>query len=118
MEIETMSNVRVSSGTVKNLLPEEGVTGNFTGSWVYKDSPWGAIQASVEGTGAVGATITLQVTNDINRGPVNTAMGTIALTGASPQSDGFSTVATWKYVRAVVSGVSGTGATVYATLGL
>ena len=53
----------------------------------------------------------------------STALGTITLSGttsatAPTLSDGFTTVAPWRYVRAVVSGISGTGATVQVICGV
>jgi len=52
-----------------------------------------------------------------------TALGTIALTGttsatAPSLSDGFANVAPWKFVRAVVSNITGTGATVQVLAGI
>ena len=51
-----------------------------------------------------------------------TALGTITLSGttsatAPTLSDGFTTVAPWKWVKAVLTAISGTGATVSAILG-
>jgi hypothetical protein len=51
-----------------------------------------------------------------------TALGTITLTGtttaAAPSvSDGFTTASPWRYVRAVLSAISGTGATVIVLMG-
>jgi len=104
-------NVRVKSGYVMDVLPSGGVTTNITGPWVFKDAPNTGIQATVVGVGAVGATVTIQVSNDgVNA--VTTAAGTITLTGTTAASDGFATNAAWKYIRAVVSGISGTNATV------
>lgn len=104
-----MANVNIKSGYVHTLMT--GVTSNTTGDWHYKDSPYSAFQATVTGTGAVTATVTIEVSNDgVNA--VGTAMGTITLSGTTSHSDGFTSVAPWKYVRAVTSNVTGTGATV------
>lgn len=104
-----MGNVNVKSGYVHNLM--SGVTTNTTGSWVYKDSPYSAFQAVVEGTGTVTATVDIEVSNDgVNA--VDTVMGTITLSGTTSHSDGFTSDAPWKYVRAVTSNVTGTNATV------
>lgn len=108
-------NVRVKSGYVMDLLSSNGVTTNVTGDWKFKDAPNTGVQTTVTGTGAVAATITIQVSNDgVN--PVGTAAGTITLSGTTSASDGFAINAAWKYIRAVVSGISGTGATVYCQL--
>lgn len=102
------TTVFVRSGSVKDILPTNPVTtGNLTGGWVYKDSPQSAIHGVVVGTGAVGCTITLQVSNDAVY-PLSTALGTITLSGTTFASDGFTTNAPWKYIRAVVSASSGT----------
>lgn len=119
------SNVWIKSGTVRNGFSDlsatggaNGTTSNATGAWLYKDSPEATFQADVIGTGAVAATITIQFSNDVNPltgvgNPLATAAGVITLTGTSPQSDGFTTTsAPWKWWRAVVSGISGTNATV------
>jgi hypothetical protein len=104
-------NVFVKSGRVTDILPSTGTTTTATGSWYWKDAPKSAIQASVVGTGAVSATIILEVSNDgVNA--VSTALGTITLTGTTSVSDGFTTDAPWKYLRARITAVSGTGATV------
>lgn len=47
---------------------------------------------------AVGATVYVEASNDgIN--PIATTLGTITLSGASPQVDGFTSDAHWEYVR-------------------
>ena len=111
-----MANVRVSSGAVRELLGS-GVTTTSTGGAVYKDSPYSTFQAIVVGTGAVTATVVFDVSND----SVNwctTVLGTITLSGTTSSSDGFTTTAPWKYVRARVTAISGTGATVTANIGI
>jgi len=52
----------------------------------------------------------------------STAMGVITLSGTTAQAtptftDGFTTQASWRYVRAVVSAITGTGATVQCLIG-
>lgn len=73
-------------------------------------------QATVKGTGTVGATVIIEATND---GENFLTLGTITLTGASPQSDGFASSAQWAMVRARIpaGGISGTGAAVTAVMG-
>lgn len=104
-------NVWLKSGKVYNLFPEPGVTSTSTGNGIYKDSPYATFQGTVSGTGAVTATIVLEVSND-NTYWVSTVLGTITLSGTTSSSDGFTTSAPWKYVRARVTAISGTGATV------
>jgi len=117
---ETMGNVRVTSGTIKELPGPSATTftADGTGNWVYKDSPNSAIQATVVGTGALTATVTIQCSND-GVYPVATSLGVITLSGTTSASDGFITQnAPWKWVRAVVSSLTGTGATVTVTQGV
>lgn len=71
--------------------------------------------AIVAGTGAVSATVLIQVSND------NTnwlEMGVITLSGTTTASDGFAVDAPWVYVRAELSAISGTGAAVTVTMGI
>lgn len=127
-----MENTRISSGVVAPILGSivtdangfanqfktyTGVASNITGASKYKDSPFATYQAVVTGTGAVTATVNIYGSND----GVNfcaTALGTITLTGTSPQSDGFTTQSPWKYVRAVLSNLTGTNASCYVLQGV
>ena len=94
------TNVFVKSGRVVDILaPNASAT--LTGSWMFKDAPKSAIQ--VVATAA--ATVVFDVSNDgVNA--CATALGTVTLAGAG--SDGFSTDAPWKYVRARITANSGT----------
>lgn len=112
-----MSNVWVKSGHVMNLLVEPGRTTTGAGSLVHKDSPKATFQATVTGTGAVTATVDIEYSNDgVN--VVDTVGGTITLSGTTTHSDGFTSDAPWKYVRANVTAVTGTGATVQVYMGV
>lgn len=106
------SNVWIKSGTVRNGFPGTGVTITGAGAFLYKDSPEATFQATVTGTGAVTATVTIEFSNDgVNA--LSTVGGTITLSGTTTSSDGFTTAAApWKYWRANVTAISGTGATV------
>lgn len=124
-----MENVRISSGRVVVILGEvvtnsanqvtgySGSTANATGLREYKDSPYSTYQAVVTGTGAVTATVGIQVSNDGTTWNT-TALGTITLTGNDSVSDGFTSVAPWKYVRAVLTNLTGTGAACYVLQGV
>ena len=48
----------------------------------------------------------------------NTSIGTISLNATNLGSDGFTTIAPWRYVQAVVSAITGSGATVVITMGV
>lgn len=112
-----MGNVRVTSGYVMNLFPEAGVTVTGAGAFLYKSSPKATYQATVSGTGAVTATVTIEYSNDgVNA--CSTVGGTITLSGTTSSTDGFTSDSPWKYVRANVTAISGTGATVKVTMGV
>lgn len=111
-------NVWVKSGRVMNLFSGSGVTSTGAGSFVYKDSPDTSFQATVTGTGAVTATVDIEYSNN-GVDVVDTVGGTITLSGTTSHSDGFvSQNAPWKYVRANVTAISGTGATVQVYMGV
>ena len=102
-------NVFVKSGRVLDIVKD--VTTVVDGAWMFKDAPTASYQAVATGTGVIGATVVIQVSNDgIN--PVATPLGTIVLTGTTVASDGFTSTAPWKFVRANVTVISGTGTTV------
>lgn len=71
-------------------------------------------QASVKGTGTVGATVIVEGSND---GENFLALGTVTLSGASPQSDGFASSAPWAMVRARLTAISGTSAAATVVMG-
>jgi hypothetical protein len=104
-------------GTSPNALPQ--TTSNATSGPIFKEGPFSTYQAFVTGTGAVTATVAIQATNDENSvspsggSPVANnwvALGTITLSGTNQASDGFTTSASWRFVRAVVTNLTGTGA--------
>lgn len=108
-------NVWVKSGFARNLFPGTGTTSTGAGNLVYKDSPKATFQATVTGTGAVSATVTIEYSND-GVYVCDTVGGTISLSGTTSNTDGFTSDAPWKYVRANVTALSGTNATVQVTM--
>lgn len=66
------------------------------------------IQASVDGTGAVTATVLVDVSNDNEHWIL--AVATITLSGTTTDSDGFVLDAPWAYVRVRLTAITGTGA--------
>ena len=92
------SNVFVKSGRVSDLLTTDTTA---TGDWKFKDAPKAAIQ--VVATAA--ATVVFEVSND-GTNAIATTLGTVTLAAAG--SDGFTTDAPWKYIRARVTANSGT----------
>lgn len=107
------SNVRVVSGTTRDLTGGT-TTGAKTGE--YKDTVNTTYQATVAGTGAVTATVLIEVSND-DTNYCATPLGTISLSGTTSATDGFTTSAPWKYHRVNISAISGTGATVTVKVG-
>ena len=105
-------NVRISSGTVDGYYPRQLLLGEQCNMKTSQTT----FQATVVGTGAVTANVTIEVSNDgINW--CSTVLGTIILSGTTTSSDGFTTDAPWKYVRANVIAISGTGAAVTVLMG-
>lgn len=111
-------NVWIKCGHVRNLFTGSGVTTTGAGSFLYKDSPDATFQAIVSGTDVVTATVDIEYSNDgVNA--LDTPGGTITLSGTTSHSDGFTSQnAPWKYVRANVTAVSGTDATVQVYMGV
>jgi hypothetical protein len=128
-----MENVRISSGRVMVILGEPvqasgsngkvtgytGVDADVVGGATYKDSPYSTFQATVAGTGAVTATVTIYGSNSVDGTPYcATALGTITLNGTTTATDGFTTTAPWKYIVPVLTNLTGTGATCYVLMGV
>lgn len=117
-------NVWVKSGRVFNLTPAEGITTAVptNGTAIYKDSPYAAFQGIVTGTGAVTATVLVQASNEQATWEGTKSnwitVGTITLSGTTTATDGLTTIAPWKYIRASVTAISGTGATVEVFMGV
>ena len=97
---------------MKTLL--NAATALVTGAGVNPASANRAFQATVVGTGAVGATVIIEGSND---GANYLALGTITLSGTNLASDGFLSNANWANVRARLTAISGTGAAVTVMMG-
>jgi hypothetical protein len=98
-------------------------TGTEASTAVYKESPYSSFQAIVTGTsGAVAATIAIQVSNEEATGQGTKSnwitISTITLSGTTTATDGFTTIAPWRFCRASVSGVSGSSAQVEVIMGV
>jgi hypothetical protein len=72
-------------------------------------------QANVTGTGAVTATVVIEVSNSPTVHGWMT-MATITLSGTTTATDGIVDDASWGFCRARTTAISGTGATVNATV--
>jgi hypothetical protein len=77
--------------------------------------PYRTFHAILEGTGAVSATVLLEVSNDnLNW----LTIYTFNLSGTDLDTDGFNSVGAWDYVRGNVSTILGTSATVNLHMGV
>ena len=104
------SNVFIKSGRVYTI--QNAATGTGAGNWGYKDAPLITIQSfgsTTSGTGAV--VVSIEATNNTDGSYV--VLGTISLTlSTSVSTDGFVVNAPWKYIRANITSISGTGSSV------
>lgn len=96
---------------VASRLLLSGATGTGAGTGVNATCTYRTFQAyGTTSSGAGAATIKIQVSND-NSNWLD--LGTISLTLATTaSSDGFASSAKWQFVRANVTAISGTGASV------
>lgn len=72
-------------------------------------------QATVSGTGAVTATLVLDVSNDPNDGWIPAL--TFTLSGTTTTTDGASLAPVWPYIRGRITGITGTAAVAKLTIG-
>ena len=94
------NNVFVKSGRVVDLVPNVGVGTTGAQPWMFKDAPKSAIQVVT----TAAATIVFEVSNNgVNA--IATTLATVSLAAAG--SDGFTTDAPWKYIRANITSNSG-----------
>ncbi len=92
---------------MQTLLRNVTATGAAAG--VENNGPNRAFQAIVAGTGAVTATVNVEVSNNNTDWLV---LGTISLSGTTRATDGFANDAPWRFVRGNLTAISGTGAAV------
>jgi hypothetical protein len=95
---------------------QNGATATNTGTAVQLQDrrPKRTFQASIVGSGSVSATVPILVSND---GSNFLTLGTISLSGTTSATDGFASDAPWAFVRADVTAISGTSATVNVVMG-
>lgn len=110
-----MGNVTVVNGIVRDVLV--GATTVQSGPSTFKTAPKSTFQAVVQGTGALTATVIIDASNDGDNW-IATPLGTITLSGNDVVNDGFTTDAPWKFVRARVTVLTGTNATVNVKMGV
>jgi hypothetical protein len=120
-----MADMFIKSGEQPRYFAFSGVnsaTTTVASSPIYKESPYSTFQAIVTGTGTVGATVVMQGSNEtatFNGTKSNWAtINTFTLTGTTTATDGYTSVSTWRYVRANITAVSGTSATVEIIMGV
>lgn len=104
--------------------PQQQFTQALVGALVFcAGVPAGTTIASVTNAGAAFLSVTASATSTGVQAMLNavnwcsTALGTITLSGTLTASDGFSTASAWRYVRANVTGITGTGASVNVVMG-
>ena len=114
-----MSNVFIKSGDQPRYFAFSGVlstTATAGSSPIYKESPYSTFQAIVTGTGSVGATVVIQGSNEtatFNGTKSNwVTIDTYTLSGTTTATGGSTSTSVWRYLRANVTAISGTGATV------
>lgn len=76
--------------------------------------PGATVQAVVTGTGALTATVVIQVSNNSTNW---LDLGTLSLSGTTAATQGLALNAHWVYIRGNISALTGTGATVNVTMG-
>lgn len=104
--------------TKTGVLLENATTTGY-GNW-FGPTQVGAktAQAHVKGTGAVTATVKIEVTNSTTLSTSAITALTFNLSGTTTAVDGsVITTPTWGYYRANVTAISGTGATVNVVMG-
>jgi len=99
---------------------QSAATTTATGGWVKCYGLAQTYQVVANGTsGAFSATVVIEVSND-GTTAVGTVLGTISVSGTATTaaSDGFATsTAPWAWVRARVTAIAGTGASVSTWMG-
>lgn len=72
-------------------------------------------QAILTGTGAISATVLIEVSNDEIHW---VTMATFSMSGTTTVTEGFSSDAPWAFVRAKLTAITGTGAAVSVIMGV
>ena len=90
---------------------------------IYKESPYSSFQAIATATsGTVTGTVLIQVSNEdaTFQGTKSNwiTIATITLSGTTTATDGFTTIAPWRYVRASATAISGTNAIIEVIMGV
>lgn len=121
-----MSDVFLKSGEQPRYFAFSGVnsaTTTVASSPVFKESPYSTFQAIVTGSGTVSGAVDIQGSNEPATYEGTKAnwvtIGTITLSGATTTStSGLTSITTWRYVRANITSIAGTNATIEVIMGV
>lgn len=94
--------------TATGAQPEQGMLG--------RGIELSAIQVTVTGTGAVSATVYIEVSND-RVGWIRDTEAGIVVSGTTNASTGITLNVPWQFIRANVTAITGTNAQIKVTLG-
>ncbi len=103
-------------GMVPGVKLLNGATVIGPGAWFKRTNLNSAFDATVTGTGTVTATVDIEVSLD-GVTPIDKSPLTITLSGTTSDTDGDVISASWPWVRANLTAISGTGAVVNSTMG-
>lgn len=102
----------MASAQALPLITNATTTGASSGA--NAPGPGATVQATVTGTGALTATVVIQVGNIVNSW---LDLGTLSLSGTGSATQGLALDAHWVYIRANVTTLTGTGATINVVMG-
>ncbi len=103
-----------AQGSGTTLVLMNAATAIGAGTIISPPMPNQTYQATETCTGTCSATVLIQGSDD---GVGWVTLGTITLSGTSPPSDGFASIAPWIEVRGNITAISGTSAAVTVTMG-
>ena len=106
--------VRPGNKTVSNIL--NAVTSNQTSAAIAVGGAPKTIQAILTGTGAISATVAVYASHN-NSTSNGVPLCTFSLAGTTAVTDGTYVMADWPYLYAILTGLSGTAATVTLSVG-
>lgn len=120
--LEQLTGAAGGIGTYRVSIPQTvtstTITASGSGPWLYKEGVFATFQICVDGTsGTQTASVNIECSDD-GIHPCATVMGTINLSGLLSASDGFASTSAWKWIRATVTAISGTGAVITGFLGV
>ncbi len=107
----------MARGLINTLLSLQTTpaTANSLDTYLVWNEPKQAYQAVLTGSGAVTATLSIEVSHDNEH---FFTLADISLSGTDSATDGFVSDAPWRYVRAKLNTISGTSAAVSVIAGV